>query len=350
MKVLIFYSHTGGGHLRCAENIAQQLKKADPKLKVSMRDGLAKTDLLVEVDPKTSYHVLSTKFLWFYNLFYRLTDTPMGTKLFRIWIKNTWGRTISRIIEQEKPDLILSTHEFISPATITGWQGQLPFVTVVTDLGKPHRVWFDRRSLTILPTEEMRGYAKKMGLNMDFCEVLGYPLRGDMPKANKAAQFSDKLLFITSGLDLSTIKQYVDKVLDFRATTRILLAGGDAAKLEKFFQAYSKRRLQIMGFVANLPKLMSECDVIITKAGPATILEAAAMERPMILVKSVGLQEADNVRFITQRGLGVYCPKADSLLDYLETIYKSYPQFSKGTKIDTEGSDKIAKQVLRLLD
>ena len=50
-------------------------------------------------------------------------------------------------------------------------------------------------------------------------------------------------------------------------------------------------------------------DVIITKAGPGTIMEAAALERKLIITGAVGLQEAGNIDFVLTNKLGTHCPK-----------------------------------------
>ena len=53
---------------------------------------------------------------------------------------------------------------------------------------------------------------------------------------------------------------------------------------------------------------MSACDVVVTKAGPGTIMEAVALGKPLILTGAVGLQEEGNIGFVTEAQLGVFCP------------------------------------------
>jgi UDP-N-acetylglucosamine:LPS N-acetylglucosamine transferase len=108
--------------------------------------------------------------------------------------------------------------------------------------------------------------------------------------------------------------------------------------------------VEIHGFVQNVPELMTQSDVVITKAGPVTIMEAVAAGRPLIVTDWVGRQERDNVRFVVDHGLGLFCPRADELCDAVRDIYARYPQFLAAKPANVEhGPDRIARYLLDLL-
>jgi 1,2-diacylglycerol 3-beta-galactosyltransferase len=54
-------------------------------------------------------------------------------------------------------------------------------------------------------------------------------------------------------------------------------------------------------------------DVVATKAGPATIAEAACCGTPMVLTCHLPGQERGNVGFVTAAGAGTYWPRVSQL-------------------------------------
>ena len=62
-----------------------------------------------------------------------------------------------------------------------------------------------------------------------------------------------------------------------------------------------------LGFVTNMADYMVAADVLVSKAGPGTIAEAAAVGLPIMLTSFLPGQEAGNVDFVLENGFGDYC-------------------------------------------
>jgi len=62
-----------------------------------------------------------------------------------------------------------------------------------------------------------------------------------------------------------------------------------------------------LGFVTNMAEYMVAADVLVTKAGPGTIAEAAAVGLPVMLTSHLPGQEAGNVDIVLDGGFGDYC-------------------------------------------
>ena len=62
----------------------------------------------------------------------------------------------------------------------------------------------------------------------------------------------------------------------------------------------------VRGFVNNMNEYMSACDCVITKAGPGTIAEALISGLPVLLNGFIPCQEAGNVSFVLENGVGAY--------------------------------------------
>jgi 1,2-diacylglycerol 3-beta-galactosyltransferase len=62
-----------------------------------------------------------------------------------------------------------------------------------------------------------------------------------------------------------------------------------------------------LGFVTNMADYMVAADVLVSKAGPGTIAEAASLGLPVMLTSFLPGQEAGNVDFVLECGFGDYC-------------------------------------------
>jgi 1,2-diacylglycerol 3-beta-galactosyltransferase len=71
-----------------------------------------------------------------------------------------------------------------------------------------------------------------------------------------------------------------------------------------------------------MAQMMAASDILITKAGPATVSEAFIAGVPMILSGRVPGQEDGNVQHVVENGAGVYAPGpkrvADTLVEWIQ--------------------------------
>lgn len=348
-KILIFYSKTGGGHFRAAEAIASEIKQLSPKTQVVLYDGLEKTNFGVSINSSFSYSVISNYLLFFYNLIYRLTNNPLGLKILRGLIKNSWGNYYKAVIEKEKPDLIISTHHFITKSTLFKLKRCPPFIIVVTDLGKPHLIWFDKKAdLIIVPTQNMANFAKK-SLGLTQISALGYPLTNSFKPLPQLKHFSNTLLVLGGGLGSGNLKQQVLALLKHFKDKRVIAICGYNKPLLHSLSKINNPNLQTFGFVDNFSELAKDVDIIISKAGPAAIVESITLNKPLIITSWVGLQEKENINFVVENKLGVYNPQIKKLLESINFIYQNYPTFINKDNLISVGTLDIAKTVLQRL-
>jgi len=61
-----------------------------------------------------------------------------------------------------------------------------------------------------------------------------------------------------------------------------------------------------LGFVTNIAQYMVAADLLVTKAGPGTIAEAASVGLPIVLTSFLPGQEEGNVEFVTENKFGTY--------------------------------------------
>jgi 1,2-diacylglycerol 3-beta-galactosyltransferase len=66
-----------------------------------------------------------------------------------------------------------------------------------------------------------------------------------------------------------------------------------------------------LGFVTNMAEYMVATDILISKAGPGTISEAAALSLPVMLTSYLPGQEEGNVDYVIDGNFGAYCDDSD---------------------------------------
>ena len=66
-----------------------------------------------------------------------------------------------------------------------------------------------------------------------------------------------------------------------------------------------------LGFVTNMAEYMVAADVLVSKAGPGTISEAAALSLPVMLTSFLPGQEEGNVDFVINGGFGAFVADSD---------------------------------------
>jgi UDP-N-acetylglucosamine:LPS N-acetylglucosamine transferase len=77
--------------------------------------------------------------------------------------------------------------------------------------------------------------------------------------------------------------------------------------------AFSSGRVAVvpLGFITNMAEYMVAADVLISKAGPGTISEAAALSLPVMLTSFLPGQEEGNVDYVVEGGFGAFCQDSD---------------------------------------
>jgi UDP-N-acetylglucosamine:LPS N-acetylglucosamine transferase len=94
----------------------------------------------------------------------------------------------------------------------------------------------------------------------------------------------------------------------------LVVTGKNTALREELRALDLGPNVHIYGFVQNMEECMAASDIIVSKAGPGTLMEALAMRRPVIVTEAVGMQERGNIDFVLNHELGAFCPTIDRVI------------------------------------
>jgi 1,2-diacylglycerol 3-beta-galactosyltransferase len=85
--------------------------------------------------------------------------------------------------------------------------------------------------------------------------------------------------------------------------------GSHHTQLSAFSPAHVPGKVKVvgLGFCDNMAEYMVAADILVTKAGPGTLAEAASVGLPVLMTSFLPGQEAGNVDFVLENGFGDYC-------------------------------------------
>lgn len=365
-RILFIISDTGGGHRSAANAIAASLTSLDPEIRFEMVDLLRASRLPGIRNAPEIYAFFSAKSIWLYNLMYRLANFTGFMNLASKFLYQFARAHIHQTIEGFKPDLVVVIHPLaVRPMcdyrdeTSAVW----PIVTVVTDLVSIHASWAsDRADHFLLPTPQAVSRLLQLGIAKNKLQLTGFPVHprflAPLPDKHTARQLLGlplnrfTVLLTSGGAGGGQVSKLVEAFERYCPECSLLVVTGRNLRLcEKLTRRIVPEYSRIYQFVDNMEVLMSACDVIVTKAGPGTIMETATLGKPLILTGAVGLQEEGNIGFVTEARLGLFCPDPVQAAKAAEAMRLAQPADNTAeiSSSACAGTAAIARTLLDLL-
>ena len=329
MNVTILMSDTGGGHRSVATAIRCALLRKNSKANVAIVDGLLEFGNYPLNRLSSWYPVIvkNSPRLWGFG--YAITDGKWQTIVASRVIRYFFQNTLCEIISSYESDIIISTHPMLISSILDNVDtNRLPFISVVTDLVSAHSWWFDRRaSLTIVPTREAKIKALDCGLASEMVHVDGLPVSDEFcnPTDQRSVQIelgwnpNKFTVLLMGGADGVGLLGHLTKILKSN-TNNMQFAVVCGRNKQLMSELGSVSDIHLYGFVDNISKLMQAADVVVTKAGPSTIMEVLHCGRELILFGYVPGQEEGNVKFVLQNELGYYATNHEEILNKLNEL------------------------------
>jgi processive 1,2-diacylglycerol beta-glucosyltransferase len=328
-KVLILTAGFGEGHNSAARGI---------------RDGLLKcagADVQVEVHDIFSdcYGFLND---WAQRLYLSLVDAaPHSWGTIYKWLDERQRFagglrvfypaqiTLRRFLERFQPDLVVSVYPAYPHmiADILGANRAAPFkrVVVVTDSITINAIWYRcSADFFLLPNDATAVVLRDAGVPAEKMRVFGFPVglefgANGAPAAHRAGDAPLRLLYMVSSRNSASPE--LARRLAAIPGIQLTVGTGKSARLHRLFEsalATSAAPFEIAGWTDDMPRMLHSHDVVISKAGGATVQEAIAAQRPLIISHIVPGQEQGNARLIAESGCGTVALSDDEVVAAVE--------------------------------
>jgi 1,2-diacylglycerol 3-beta-galactosyltransferase len=332
-KILILFSDTGGGHRAAAEAIRDALDHAHGDgCKTVLEDGIVKGAVWpFSLTPKT-YLPITKYAARAWGIGFNLSNSRIGERLIDALAYAIGARGLHRILLEHDPDLVVTVHPLLTYAPWRAWskiKPDAPFVTVVTDLFDAHVTWFSAPSdLLIVPTDGARQRGIRWGFPEARMRVVGLPVdrkftdsaRGQLRVRLGLIPQIFTILIVGGGEGMGAIWEITRAFDGSGLPVQLAIVAGRNSSLQRQLESeHWVLPVRVAGFVKNMPDWMNASNVIVTKAGPGTIMEALAVGRPLLISGYLPGQEKGNVEFVEQTGVGVF---RDTPVEIVEQVRK----------------------------
>jgi 1,2-diacylglycerol 3-beta-galactosyltransferase len=258
---------------------------------------------------------------------------------------------MKRMIEEHPADLIVCVHSvFVRPGIHALRKANIdkPFVTVITDYAWPIVLWYDPRvDVCLVPTQRSYERGLTLGIAPDKMAMTGavvHPKFADvhLTKVQARAQLgwdadARIVLMVGGGDGMGPLVATAKAVDALPVESQLVVVAGRNQQMKAALDAVQwKHPTRIYGFVDDMPAFMKAADLLITKAGPATITEAALMGLPMVLSGAIKFQESPNVDYVVEQGAGLYAPGPQRVAECVASILNgrgpSLAQLAEGVR------------------
>ena len=197
-------------------------------------------------------------------------------------------------------------------------------------------VWHQTKSRYVLFSERALKTATRHGVPKSNCKIFNYILNDKYStrlspkevlklKSMMGYRPDKKLILIIGGGDgipkgLLILQNLLSKRLD----ADIAIVCGKNAQLRTLAEALAKRHhnLHVYGFVDFVYELVNMADVVITKGGPAMLLEILMLGKIPIINSYIWEQEKGNMEFVVRKGLGFYEPRVSRLATLVKKVFE----------------------------
>jgi processive 1,2-diacylglycerol beta-glucosyltransferase len=324
-RIILMYISKVSGHRSAALAIEKALKIISNDTQVLSIDAFNYTNPISERIINYLYmHVVSkAPRIWDY-----LYDNPKVVRRlerFKNLVHRFNSPKLKKLFDEFQPDAIACTQAF--PCGMVAdfkkrYSSSIPLVAVLTDY-VPHSFWiYDNIDFYISPSEEVTNRLIRKRVPSEKIKTLGIPFD---PKFNQPVDKNSVMrkmelslqiptvLIMGGGHGLGPLKTIVDSLEKTRYPLQEIVVTGVNRRLyfclKKRIKKY-KKKIILLKFVDNINELMSISDIIITKPGGITTAEALTKRVPMLIIKPIPGQEANNTDYLTKNNAAI---KVDDL-------------------------------------
>lgn len=333
-RILFLMSDTGGGHRAAAEALREALYLQQGKSAVSVE----LVDVFRDYSPPP-FKYMPEFYPWWINRSksswgagYNLSNTKRRARLLSDTVYMTIGKKLRQMFHEHPADVVVSVHSVLtrpSARAMAYLPQRPPFMVVVTDLVSTHHFWYDKWvERCLVPTQEAYDRGLSAGLTPDQLRITGLPVHPDFvqgltsqTEARATLGWNSDcpaILIVGGGEGMGRIYETARAINAQHPDCQLhIIAGRNQQLKQQIENSNWNMPVTAYGFRTDMPVFLAATDIIITKAGPATITEACIAGVPMILYDAIPGQETGNVEFVVQNDVGVFAPEPENVAETL---------------------------------
>jgi processive 1,2-diacylglycerol beta-glucosyltransferase len=346
-RILILTAGFGEGHNSAARGIRDGLAAVSGgTATVELHDIFAESYGFVNDWARRGYLTLINRAPGAWGRFYNWLD---GREEFAPQIRRlpmVKGR-LSQLLARFQPTVTVSVfpaYPYLLETILDGAPAAFRRVVCITDSITVNAIWFRCVSdLFLVPNEQTAAVLAGAGLPNDKVRVTGFPVTPKFAELGERRQRpasgnERRILYMINagGRAAPEIIRGLTRLPDVKLTVTV----GRDERLRETVEALNAevaRKFEIMGWSDQLPRLMLENHLLISKAGGATVQETIAAKCPMIVSQIVPGQEEGNARLIEETRSGAVATTPETIIAAVERA------FADDARVWREWSENISR-------
>lgn len=346
-NILILTGSIGSGHISVARAISEALHR------VNGDKNHPRVEIVDFLTTLKNFVTTATKRIY-------LGTLRISPKIYEFLFKNTGEDKILleilnmlsvpfaqhkflELMREKRPSVLVSTYPVFDILIKKCWKRycrergrKLPFVSVITDSMAIHKSWtYGNPDFFIVPNEDSKISLTSFGIPEKRIKILGYPVSHRFFRCPSSLDFQKQwnlspkrktlLLILSTGLRWSKVKKIIRAIKEskHKKMQLIIICGTHERwkkKLEKISWPWPTH---ITGWTKEFHTLIHGSDVVLTKAGGATVMECVSSGKPMMIIGAIPGQEIGNAMLVQKYNLGAVLNNDlsdfDRALDYILT-------------------------------
>jgi processive 1,2-diacylglycerol beta-glucosyltransferase len=346
-RILILTAGFGEGHNAAARGMRDGLAAvAGEGAVVEVYDLFAETYGVANDWVRKAYLALINRAPRTWGRLYDWTDRQENFSANMRWLFQAKNR-LSQLLVRFQPTVVVSVYP-VYPHLLEEIMGDstpaFRQVVCITDSITVNKIWFRCGSdLFLVPNEQTASVLAAGGVPNEKVRVSGFPVTPKFSELGELRQAparggGRRLLYMINagGVAAPEIIRALARIPDLKITVTV----GRDARLRRIAEALrteTGRDFEIVGWSDQLPRLMLESHLLISKAGGATVQETIAAKCPMIINQIVPGQEEGNARLIAETRSGVVATTSGAISTVVEQA------FADDARMWREWSENIAR-------
>lgn len=312
---------SGGGHVATAKAMAQGLETYFPgRFQTTISDYMLELGLLDQDARHKAGWAWMLSHPWSARYGQRLLDTfPTLTNHGHRLMLDTFAQRAAVHLRTLDPALVVANHAWVSIALTRAQQRYgltLPVLTFMTEVLDASALWAepDAERVAVPSAEALRDLGR-LGVSRSKIDLVGYPVQAAYlstpPQAavRRELGLAERLTCLVS-LGREGVGQHTERVVETLLShplrPQVVVLTGHNRELKA--QLDKRGDVFALPFTERVADYLAACDLVVGKAGPASVAEALAVGRAVLVSSYAGLNEAKLVRFLEDKTLGAHVP------------------------------------------
>lgn len=314
-NIVIMTASIGAGHNQVANAMKENLQEVDREMNVEVIDLLDEGRIYQLVN--TLYLETIKKVPTVFSKAYGWTQSHQTHPRVSSMLHHQCYRSLKRIQQQILPDVFLFTHPF--PVAAYRAKGLAPAYAILTDFGF-HPLWWNPAMAGYFVSQEEQVQAlKNRRVSEKQINLSGIPIRKGFrsqqcrKKESFLHQDGLRMLLMGGGLGIGGVESFARMLERIPCSIRVTAVTGHNQWLKENLHKRTRHlpNWEVIGFSHEVPDLMKQSHLLITKAGAVTLSEAAASHLPTIILDPLPGHEEENSSRAVEQGWAVSAKTAE---------------------------------------